>query len=513
MQRTTVKLAVITAAVVALAAPANAGGSFSVHIGTPGFGLSFSSHTWAPYGQAWSDPSWSVNFGVAFDGYGEWVHVGGLGRVWRPWVAPGWRPYTHGRWVWTSVGWTWVAYEPWGWIPHHFGHWAYAPAGWVWVPGTTWHPGNVTWVSHGGWVGWYPCPPRGWSHANRGWHGGYERGYVHGYDRGYGHGYADGWRDARYATWVEWKHLGTADDVSRHAITHARAARLAAPGAVQVLDSGPSRVAVERRGGQPVAEASLERRTLKVDGRTVSVARPTGTAVDQSLRRSAPRTVETALAPDVRSRVRSVSSSGAVTRSAPKERAPASPQRRPVASPELRRSAQAPRSGDLVIDDRAVRSVRPPVTQRRTEAPASGSWAARGSSRVVRAPASGIERPTIRTAPRPLPGDRSVSRPALERPQVRVAPRERPAPTARRVTPPTRPLQAPRAVTRSASPAPRVAPRAQAPTRSPASREIVAPKRTTRPASPSVRTAQPAPRATARSSERTTTQRKNRRSN
>ena len=187
--------------------------------------------------------------------------------MWRPWVAPGWRPYTHGRWVWTSVGWTWVAYEPWGWIPHHFGHWAYAPAGWVWVPGTTWHPGNVTWVSHGGWVGWYPCAPRGWSHFNRGAHRGYSAGYAH----GYGHGYDDGWRDARYATWVDWKHLGTAEDVSRHAVTHSRVTRLTAPGDVEILDRGPTRAAVEARTRQPVTRAALEHRSLKIDGRTVFV--------------------------------------------------------------------------------------------------------------------------------------------------------------------------------------------------------------------------------------------------
>ena len=288
-----------------------------------------------------------------------------MGRVWRPWVAPGWRPYTHGRWVWTSVGWTWVAYEPWGWIPHHFGHWAYAPAGWVWVPGTTWHPGNVTWVSHGGWVGWYPCAPRGWSHFNRGAHRGYSAGYAH----GYGHGYDDGWRDARYATWVDWKHLGTAEDVSRHAVTHSRVTRLTAPGDVEILDRGPTRAAVEARTRQPVTRAALEHRSLKIDGRTVSVARPVGVAVDDGLRRSAPRTVETALAPAARQRPSDgapASDSAVLTRTV----RPETPR---TASPATRSTVPAARSSAVVIDDHVVRSMRPQASSVAAVVPASRS--------------------------------------------------------------------------------------------------------------------------------------------
>ena len=34
-----------------------------------------------------------------------------------PTVTSSWRPYTWGRWHWTPVGWSWIAYEPWGWLP------------------------------------------------------------------------------------------------------------------------------------------------------------------------------------------------------------------------------------------------------------------------------------------------------------------------------------------------------------------------------------------------------------
>jgi len=496
MRRTTLRLSIATVALVALAAPANAGGSFSVHIGTPGFGLSFSSNTWAPYGGAWSDPSWSVNFGVALDGYGDWVYVSDLGRVWRPWVAPGWRPYTHGRWVWTSVGWTWVAYEPWGWIPHHFGHWAYAPAGWVWVPGTVWHPGNVTWVSHAGWVGWYPCPPRGWSHAARGW----SRGYAHGYSDGYG----DGWRDARYATWVDWRHLGTSEDVSRVAVTEDRISRLDTPGSVEVLARAPSRVAVEARTRQPVTQASLERRAVTIDGRTVTVARPAGVAVDEGLRRSAPRTVETALG-----------------RSARPSR-PSATAARPVADPSVR-SAPTARSKAVVIDDAVVRSMRPRPDG---DSATPSETRSRPSSQVARPPADRV-RP-LADVPRsvtPMPGraaatpERSVSRPvATARPEAwrvappvgavsrvsRVAPQAQRAPvTPERPSPGRMGVATNRSVSRPVAPTARQAPPVRVTAPSTTSSRTVGPlPRTTAPTPPSVRAKTMAPDAATRPASR-----------
>ena len=503
MTTSLVRCSIVAVAILATAVPANAGGSFNIHIGTPGFGLSFGTTTWAPYGQAWSDPAWSVNFGVALDGYGDWVYVSGLGRVWRPWVAPDWRPFTHGRWVWTSVGWTWVAYEPWGWIPHHFGHWAYAPAGWVWVPGTVWHPGNVTWVSHAGWVGWYPCPPRGWSHAARGW----SRGYAHGYADGYG----DGWRDARYATWVDWRHLGTSEDVSRVAVTRDRISRLDAPGSVEVLARAPSRVAVEARTRQPVAQASLERRAVTIDGRTVSVARPAGTVVDEGLRRSAPRTVEAAL-----------------VRSAQPSRPTAAPTRR-VEVPSVRSTAPAARSNAVVIDDAVVRSMRPRPDGDPATPPASGS---RPSTRVVQ-PRVAPVRPTV-DVPRPVTpvSDRVAA--GRQRPESRPEPSARPevwraaspvgavsrvAPEAHRVpVTPVRPAPGrmgaatARSVSRPPAPTVRQAPpvRAAAPSATP--RRVAAPtQRTAAPVPSSVRPKTAAPDASGKPTSRSgATRRSNR---
>ena len=92
------------------------------------------------------------------DTYGDWVWMVDCGRVWRPRVSAGWRPYRCGRWTWSvCFGWFWVSYDPWGWVPFHYGRWAYSPHyGWVWIPGNVWGPGWVAW-SHGpGWVGWTP---------------------------------------------------------------------------------------------------------------------------------------------------------------------------------------------------------------------------------------------------------------------------------------------------------------------------------------------------------------------
>ena len=99
------------------------------------------------------DVSVDLNSPVTFDSfqgslapYGEWVVAGSYGRVWRPRVAQGWRPYYYGRWEWTNEGWFWVSDEPWGWAAYHYGRWAWDNYyGWVWVPGEAWGPSWVCW--------------------------------------------------------------------------------------------------------------------------------------------------------------------------------------------------------------------------------------------------------------------------------------------------------------------------------------------------------------------------------
>lgn len=93
--------------------------------------------------------------------YGEWVFLPPHGRVWRPLgVAPGWRPYFYGEWIWTDEGWFWVSDEPWGWATYHYGRWVLDPTfGWVWVPGVDWAPAWVAWRVADGYVGWAPLAP------------------------------------------------------------------------------------------------------------------------------------------------------------------------------------------------------------------------------------------------------------------------------------------------------------------------------------------------------------------
>ena len=95
--------------------------------------------------------------------HGDWVDVGGYGRVWRPrHTGFGWRPYLHGQWVWTDDGWMWQSDEAWGWATYHYGRWSFEPSyGWIWVPGYKWAPAWVEWRYSEGTVGWAPLFPVG----------------------------------------------------------------------------------------------------------------------------------------------------------------------------------------------------------------------------------------------------------------------------------------------------------------------------------------------------------------
>ena len=93
--------------------------------------------------------------------YGDWVWNGPAGYVWLPRDVPyRWRPYSHGRWIWTDYGWTWVSAFEWGWIPFHYGRWGWdRDLGWFWVPDTVWGPAWVAWRWGDMYYGWAPLPP------------------------------------------------------------------------------------------------------------------------------------------------------------------------------------------------------------------------------------------------------------------------------------------------------------------------------------------------------------------
>lgn len=112
------------------------------------------------------------------DRYGRWESHAEYGSLWIPrTVAPGWAPYSTGRWVWVRPwGWTWVDEAPWGFAPFHYGRWVYVRNTWCWAPGSyvrrpVYAPALVAWIGGprlsvsvniggGPAVGWVPLAPR-----------------------------------------------------------------------------------------------------------------------------------------------------------------------------------------------------------------------------------------------------------------------------------------------------------------------------------------------------------------
>jgi len=98
------------------------------------------------------------------DGYGTWMDVAGLGRVWQPAVSYDWMPFADGQWVWTDRGWMWISDEPFAWVVYHYGYWSrWGATGWLWVPGYEWSPARVRWYAGEDFVGWAPLSPPGFS--------------------------------------------------------------------------------------------------------------------------------------------------------------------------------------------------------------------------------------------------------------------------------------------------------------------------------------------------------------
>jgi hypothetical protein len=128
--------------------------------------------------QDWSvtpppDGEVQASFDETLTPYGDWTDVDGT-RVWRPSVSvvgDDFQPYaTNGQWVSSDYGWYFQSDYPWGWAPFHYGRWALDPNyGWIWIPGTVWAPAWVDWRSGGGYIGWAPLPPIGWSVVVQPW--------------------------------------------------------------------------------------------------------------------------------------------------------------------------------------------------------------------------------------------------------------------------------------------------------------------------------------------------------
>ena len=113
--------------------------------------------------------------------YGEWIQLDNELVVWKPnGIQDNWRPYSDGRWNWTSEGWYWDSYEPFGWATYHYGRWFFDDYyGWIWIPDYEWAPAWVEWRYDNDYIGWAPLPPyAGFEinfgiHFSLGWHSHY----------------------------------------------------------------------------------------------------------------------------------------------------------------------------------------------------------------------------------------------------------------------------------------------------------------------------------------------------
>jgi hypothetical protein len=196
------------------------------------------------------DDDFTGFFYTSLDPHGEWILVDRGLYAWRPLgIHAGWRPYTVGRWMWTSYGWYWVSAEPWGWATYHYGRWFYDDFyGWVWLPGSEWAPAWVEWRYGGDMIGWAPLPP-----------------YAI-FSVSVGITFSTGWLTP-YEWWsfVDCRHMG-APSVHRYVYrpryNERYVGRTRPAGSVRyhegvVRSGGPERVDVERRGRIRLSQAEV----------------------------------------------------------------------------------------------------------------------------------------------------------------------------------------------------------------------------------------------------------------
>jgi hypothetical protein len=207
-----------------------------------------------------SPPQAGVEIGFFYSSlssYGEWIETGPGFRVWRPiGIQRHWRPYVHGRWVWSDCGWYWMSSEPFGWVVYHYGRWYYDNYyGWVWVPDDVWGPAWVEWRYDNDYVGWAPLPP-----------------YAT-FSIGVGLRYTTHWvapvhywnfvRYNRFGRTIQYRDLATQTHTRRLiGVTRAGSAFEVDNG--RIIDRGVDRTFIERRSGMRFPRAEIQH----VQGRT-----------------------------------------------------------------------------------------------------------------------------------------------------------------------------------------------------------------------------------------------------
>lgn len=207
--------------------------------------------------------------GVSFDVFysslephGEWIVVDRGIYAWRPFdTFAGWRPYTVGRWAWTTYGWYWVSDEPWGWATYHYGRWYYDDFyGWLWMPGYEWAPAWVEWRSGGPYVGWAPLGPYALFSITVGIH--YRYRWV---------------TPVYYWTFIDCRHVATPSlhryvyrsDDNRRYIGRTRSIGSVRSEQGRIITRGPDREYVERQGRIRIASADV----VDIDNRQERISR------------------------------------------------------------------------------------------------------------------------------------------------------------------------------------------------------------------------------------------------
>jgi hypothetical protein len=366
--------------------------------------------------------------------YGDWIEFEPGFYAWRPIrMTAGWRPYFHGRWIWTDYGWYWHSTEPFGWIVFHYGRWFYDDYyGWIWIPDDVWGPGWVEWRYHDDYIGWAPLPPYAVFRHRVGIH------------------FTTHWvAPVRYWCFIRYRHFA-ASDVGRYAVHESSTRRLIRTSRSVVryetendrlINRGVDRSIVERRGRIRVEEAEVRggaqrnERMIREEGRQrIEVYRPTQTELGRRPERIDARTPDRRTTLDLRS----------VERSRPREEIDRTPERTPQRTPERAVPDVDRRRGE------GERTVAPQERPSSPERPPQESWRVRpGTQRPQEQRESGV-RPESRTdrEVRPVPSEQPRARPTPERrtreqqtpPSVREQPkRERPSPPQRSRTEPERP--------------------------------------------------------------------------
>jgi hypothetical protein len=276
-------------------------------------------YDYLPYGNQ-ADPGYRaprINFFDMLSQYGYWVNVRPFGRVWKPYAAQGWRPYTFGHWINNQrYGQMWEGYEPWAWVGYHYGNWIYdRNYGWVWIPGYEWSPGRVTWAHSFGSIGWMPTPPRGYD---------YSRGYLSNVgqynqfsynDSDFGannYNYGGPYYDPRYRdmyynqaamglisllwNFIDDRHYGD-DNYANYSLGPDYTRQVFDRRMVRITNRPIDRPVLEQFLGRRVQETPVDVRQFQTDRQAIQVVVPQGTGALERIRQNGRAVVRDVIAP------------------------------------------------------------------------------------------------------------------------------------------------------------------------------------------------------------------------